>query len=487
MAQPLSVAVLPPEGESADTPLVVDPDNDFDDATLFSVWDEATSVHVRFPYLRGQALHDKLRDTYFLPCGPMTCDLLAPGSNEPLIVRAKDNDRDMDDTREEYLQYVLESGIMAGMRSEPIGIPLQDGLLPLTPQPNCRVSCRIELVAAATLVEAAYLARQRFPLNPQVIYSFKKGLQGVRLLDPRSPVDVRAYFKEAGNMFNCIGARSSFMELYNLVPIIEQERKEEMSAKRKGRSSAGKAAAGDDVPDDDGAGKGTKRTYAGRETEYHDFIKTHHPGKFEDWTDWDRAKVFLHRMQEMKFWKEYVSYANGHCKYRDTALSNKMVLSLNHQIVQIMKPYPELQRLIPFICRFAIPTNDEAPWLLTKSDDMKSVKLLFTKMVDSKLYKANSLSLLCCPEPETVVQLSKRAGSGKKMQKDRETFAEETVSNRPTMMLDDILNGIIFVLKDVKQDSHDIAQVELWLMRCLEFGMIGIAGLLGCQSEIATT
>jgi hypothetical protein len=258
------------------------------------------------------------------------------------------------------------------------------------------------------------------------------------------------------------------MELYNLVPVVEQERKDDMSAKRKSRSAVAVAKAAE-VDE----GKDSKRNYAGKETEYHDFIKKHHPGKFDDWTDWDRAKVFMHKMQEMNLWKEYVAYVNHHCKYRDAALSNKHVLSVNYQILNILKPYPELQHLIPFICRFGVPTNDEVPWLFVKSEDMKLMKLLVTKMSDSKLYKANSLGLLSgssTQEPEEVTPAKRR-----KAQKDKtkETFTD-TVADRPTVLLDDILNAIIFALKEVKHEAHDLVQVELWLMRCLEFGMTGI-------------
>ena len=44
---------------------------------------------------------------------------------------------------------------------------------------------------------------------------------------------------------------------------------------------------------------------------------------------------------------------------------------------------------------------------------------------------------------------------------------------RPTTLLDDILNAVDFALRKFKPEGHRKDKIEEWLIRCLEFGMTG--------------
>jgi hypothetical protein len=157
--------------------------------------------------------------------GSFTCAWYSE-KGEPLLTRAPDNERDSDDTRAFYIKLIQSEGILEGARSDMIGIPKQQAVVMLSKVEGQTLSIEVEFCAGATLIEAFYEADTMTPNNSQVSFTRKVGLRSVRFLDPRTPTDIRAFFMDLGNKFNGIGAKTSFMELYNLVGKIEQGRKD---------------------------------------------------------------------------------------------------------------------------------------------------------------------------------------------------------------------------------------------------------------------
>ena len=365
----------------------------------YGVWSEGpSSAWERWPGLDNAAIYERARSAYVIATN-VTCTWFDDGGNR-LLQRAADNDRNQESTRQEYVQLILEDGIAHGGRAEAVGIPA--GMVTLSgtnamhdKSGNVMIDCEVKFLCAATLVESFYMAQSNAPLNPQVKTTTRQGLRGVTLLDPRTPSDIRTYFKEKGDQYNCIGSRSSFLELYALVPTIDQARKDEANKKRKATRELKKTdvlaeneamhEAGQDSAND--AAK-AKKSQAGLETSYFDYIKKNWPKKFHSWSMWSAAKVFYHKMLQYKLWSPYLTYCNQNCKFTDATLTNCTLIGLNNDILKLFEDSgKDLLPLLPLVLRFCIPTGDQTPWLIKNSGDLKKVKLLFTEMASSKLYK----------------------------------------------------------------------------------------------------
>eukprot|EP00969_Alexandrium_andersonii_P210140 9282885-Alexandrium_andersonii.AAC.1 len=82
----------------------------------------------------------------------------------------------------------------------------------------------------------------------------------VDILEPRTPPDAMAYFKNLGNKLNLVGSQSSFMEKYNAIEAVEQAwRAHRLEMKKSQTDTADDAAA---------ATSCSKRSQAGYEKEY---------------------------------------------------------------------------------------------------------------------------------------------------------------------------------------------------------------------------
>eukprot|EP00969_Alexandrium_andersonii_P310829 13734652-Alexandrium_andersonii.AAC.1 len=83
--------------------------------------------------------------------------------------------------------------------------------------------------------------------------ALESGLQDATELDERTPSDGLDFFKDRGNEFNAISARSSFMELYNLVPKVCALIKSAKAAGDDGSASgSGAGSSSSDEASDDG-------------------------------------------------------------------------------------------------------------------------------------------------------------------------------------------------------------------------------------------
>jgi hypothetical protein len=117
----------------------------------------------------------KVRSEYYLP-GSFTLSWFSP-SGEPLLVRAKDNNRDQSQTRAAYVKTICEDGIDEGGRSEIVGIPCSTVCGGTGSSGHEKLSIRVEFIAGATLVEAFYIANNQFPTNRQVQFTKQQGVR----------------------------------------------------------------------------------------------------------------------------------------------------------------------------------------------------------------------------------------------------------------------------------------------------------------------
>ena len=70
-------------------------------------------------------------------------------------------------------------------------------------------------------------------------------------------------------------------------------------------------------------------------------------------------------------WKEYVQYCDENCCFTDVQIDNDLVFILNDFICAQLKSHG-LENLVVEVCKFALPTSDGVPHLLTsKTSAMK--------------------------------------------------------------------------------------------------------------------
>ena len=70
-------------------------------------------------------------------------------------------------------------------------------------------------------------------------------------------------------------------------------------------------------------------------------------------------------------WKEYVQYCDENCCFTDVQIDNDLVFILNDFICAQLKSHG-LENLVVEVCKFALPTSDGVPHLLTsKTQAMK--------------------------------------------------------------------------------------------------------------------
>jgi hypothetical protein len=285
-----------------------------------------------------------------------------------------------------------------------------------------KTSDPISLIAGATMCEAFYMALVKdgtsATKSPKIQQVLKRGLREVTLLDPRTPPDVLQFFKAIGNKFNGVGAKESYMELLKLVPDILKHRDDYTAEKRKcgKRSRVEEDAAADDVPplpspSTDApkatatAKKGAKRSQAGDEKEYHEWLEKHYPGRFPKWADWDAARVFYNKIVKIPgAWSAIGTYVAQHGVFTDARLNMNDVIKCWDQLLRHLEQRAgELTFLITSLIKFTIPTSDGTPWLIYKTSDIQSRCLqLFIPMKASKLYKAEKKKLLDAKHEEEV-------------------------------------------------------------------------------------
>jgi hypothetical protein len=56
----------------------------------------------------------------------------------------------------------------------------------------------------------------------------------------------------------------------------------------------------------------------------------------------------------------------------------------------MLEKFKDVAYLSQYILRFAVPSDDDVPWLLKSTGDIKKVKLLLVEMAESKLFKLSA-------------------------------------------------------------------------------------------------
>lgn len=252
--------------------------------------------------------------------------------------------------RRSYTELILKEGLIKDARA---------GKVVVVPDTLDRDSWVLHQIGAATLVEALYDAHDQQPENAQVKASVDDGIAGVIILNPRTPTDCLEYIRDELNKMVGVGARTSFLEHYNIVPAIENQWVEHRRAKPKN------AAASEDAPadsledsgstattvmqaddDDDDAAAKQQRSQAGYEKSYFDFVAAKWPARFASFSEFDSAKRSLSGLRASGVYDTYVSYCNQHVAFGDRQLSSRAVYRINLAIVNMFDRSPQhAQRL----------------------------------------------------------------------------------------------------------------------------------------------
>ena len=86
-------------------------------------------------------------------------------------------------------------------------------------------------------------------------------------------------------------------------------------------------------------------------------------------------------------WKDYVAYCDEHCCFTDTHIDNDLVFVLNDHICGQLKKHG-LENLVVEVCKFALPTSDGVPHLLSsKASGFKKIKQLFVPLKNSRSFE----------------------------------------------------------------------------------------------------
>ena len=237
------------------------------------------------------------------------------------------------------------------------------------------------ILAGGHRVDSLYDAFEEQPDNPQVKRSVLAGIPDVTLIDARSPRDMHIFFMDENNEFNGIAANVSFLEVYKLCERVEKawcnHRAEMRTQKAENTESAGSA---EQAP--------KKRSQAGDEKLYASFIQERFPGKWDSFAEYDSTKQFRHSMIRDGMWEAYAKYAQEFCVFLEPGLNKTAVFHINNDIRKQLSKHPEHKQVIPFVLRFAIPTNDGLPWVLKEvRPSAAKVRLLLMPMEESRVFR----------------------------------------------------------------------------------------------------
>ena len=256
-----------------------------------------------------------------------------------VFTRHELNHRQQLSTRREYKELILKMGLMKDMRAgRPMAVP--DPLDPETWQLN--------LIAAATLVEALYDAAEEDPSNAQVRASLQDGLTSAIVLHPKTPWDVVEYLRDSANRFVAYGSRTSFLERYKMISKIEAAWRAERLGIRKAEGAEGDAEDPEqpelDVPApacevlpghavaEPAAGK---RSQKGFETAYAKLLNDKFPERFRSFTQLDLAKRGLHKMHLCGQWGAYSSYCDAQVIFTSAELKDAVIFQCNDTIMRM--------------------------------------------------------------------------------------------------------------------------------------------------------
>jgi len=258
----------------------------------YDVWDRnVISMYARFEGLEGYSrIRAKALQIYaFNGRAGMTNIPWFNSKGKRTCFRHRMNDRDSEDTENYYCDLIIKEGLVEGVRSEAVGVPSSSSL-----------EDPIYFVAAASVINGAYMAFERAPDAPNVKFTLSRGIKA-QLLDPRSPPDVLSFFKALQNDFSEIFSKKSFKECYNLVTPIEAA----WRAHRKSLKGQ-KGSVADSVATDDAVlPLQQPRSFAGYESSYFNFIEANWKGQFKSWAEFSDAKEFLHKATDLGIYASY--------------------------------------------------------------------------------------------------------------------------------------------------------------------------------------
>ena len=138
----------------------------------------------------------KVRDSVTLPF------FGGPTGQTKLLARHPLNNRDQRQVLEQYIDNVLENGLLASVRGQAWAVECQsDG-----------DHQSYHLLTFGTLTEAVYEAVTRAPDNPLVIASVKSGITNALVINKRTPKDVLEWLRDYHNEFHN-GSKYAFPEL----------------------------------------------------------------------------------------------------------------------------------------------------------------------------------------------------------------------------------------------------------------------------------
>ncbi len=180
-----------------------------------SPWEDCAHINMICGDLSGRELQHKIWDTYVVPRPVATAipyfmpDPALGDAGEPieLFKRSPYNDRNPEDTREEYKRSILKDCVWKGVRGETWAVLSPYGVTPAI----------FWVVTGATLLEAIYCAHKEDPSNPQAITTMQDGVHPITLFDARTPPVVFTYLVDAGNVQNGVASKTTFVQLYNRV------------------------------------------------------------------------------------------------------------------------------------------------------------------------------------------------------------------------------------------------------------------------------
>ena len=172
-------------------------------------WDTTcVSAYERYQGQQGRELEDEVDSDYIMDISKRESFFCRDGRKK--FLRHPLNARDQNDTRERYVELLCQHGMLKNVRAAPKTVPTE----------NDSQNWQLQLLSHAHLIEALYLAHERFPDNKQVQKSIDAGIV-VDVLYVHTPPDIINYYCDQGNKFNQIAAQTSFLENLSAIPTIE--------------------------------------------------------------------------------------------------------------------------------------------------------------------------------------------------------------------------------------------------------------------------
>jgi hypothetical protein len=186
-------------------------------STRYGPWEECPTVAERFPHAKGQVLDSVIKDTYVLYPSVTIPWFTDQGTRTMFVDPSNKTDRNQSDTIRRYCDLMKSKGLISSCAGAPVAYlssPSSSAASSSSPSPGESYF----MLAASHRVEAAYLAFQEAPQNPQIQCMRAAGLQGCIVVHAKCPADIKIYFKNVANAMNSVAAKTSFIEGYEAAP-----------------------------------------------------------------------------------------------------------------------------------------------------------------------------------------------------------------------------------------------------------------------------